>query len=225
MTLASSTITSARFKIHDENSTYFDTDSYLLTIINDIIQEVYSTLLFAESTLVYDHTTVTTTTGTTGSTNEVSLSISHAGIMKDGVWRVGYETPLLAVVESDRRHFNTDGATGTAVVSKPTAYYLTQNNSTMGFLHIPDNAYTFNVFYWKETPELSATTESLPFDGMFDRYIAQKLVVELLEIMERDNSRAAILAQNEWDKAMTRVYSTGLKPRKSVSNMFAISGI
>lgn len=225
MTLASSTITNARFKIHDEDSTYFTSNTQLLVIINDIIQEIYSTLLFTESSLVYDHTTVTTTTGTTGSTNEFSLSISHAGIMKDGVWRVGYDTPLLAVVESDRRHYNTDGATGTAVVCLPTAYYLTQNNSTMGFLHIPDDAYTFNVFYWKETPTLSATTDSLPFDGMFDRYIAQKLVVELLEVMERDNSRAAILAQNEWEKAMTRVYATGLKPKMSISNMFSVSGI
>lgn len=225
MTAASTTITSARFKIHDEDSTYFSSDTPILGIINDIIQDVYSTLMSLESTLVYGHTTVTTTTGTTGTTNEFSLSISHAGILRDGVFRKGYETPLYAVTETERRHYNTDGATGTAVVCVPTAYYLTENNSTMGFLHIQNNAYTFSVYYWKETPALSAATESLPFDGIFDKFIAQKLVVELLEIMERDNSRAAILAQNEWEKALVRVYSIGLRPKMAISGMFSIPGV
>ena len=224
MTTAASTITKARFKIHDEDSTYFDTDSYILTVINDIIQEVYTSLIFTESPLVSGHTTVVTTTGTTGSTNEVSLSIAHAGIME--VWRVGYgEQPLYAVTEDERRHFNTEGPTGTAVVAVPKAYYLTENNSTMGFLNIPDNVYTFSVFYWKETPSLAATTATLPFDGIFDKYIAQRLVVELLEIMERDNSRAAVFAQNEWEKAMARVYKLGLKPKMAMSNMFSVGGI
>jgi len=224
MTLASTTITNARFKIHDEDSTYFDTDSYLLTLINSIIEEVYSTLLQINSPLVQDSTVVRTTTGTTGTTNEVSLGIAHAGISK--VWRVGYgESPLFAVSESDKSNYNTDGATGTAVVAIPEAYYLTGNNSTMGFLWIPDNIYTFNVYYWKETTALSATTESLPFDGIFDRYIEAKLVVELLEIMERDNSRRAIFAQNEWDKAMGRVFKLRIEKRKVVSNMFSIGGI
>ena len=226
MTLASSTITEARFKIRDESSTFFTSDTSILTVINNIIQDIYTTLIHIESSLIYSHTTVTTTTGTTGSTNEVSLSIAHAGIMKDGVTRVGYgEWPLFAVTEDEKRVYNTDGATGTAVRGIPEAYYLTENNSTMGFLWIPDNAYTFNVFYWKEVTALSATTESLPFDGIFDRFIAQKLVVELLEIMERDNSRAAIFAQNEWNKAMQRVYKLGLRKKKVVSNMFSIGGI
>ena len=224
MTTAATTITSARFKIHDEDSTYFDTDSYLLSLINDIIQEVYSTLLQVESPLVQSSTTVTTTTGTTGTTNEASLSITHAGI--DKVWRVGYgECPLVAVVESDKNHYNTDGPTGTAIVALPEAYYLTGENSTMGFLHIPDNVYTFNVYYWNEVPALSATTGTLPYDGIFDRYVEAKLVVELLEIQERDNSRRAIFAQNEWNKAMARVYKLKLQPRKVVSNMFSIPGI
>lgn len=225
MTTAATTITNARFKIHDEDSTYFDTDSYLLALINDIIQEVYTTLMQIESSLVYSHTTITTTTGTTGSTNEVSLSITHAGFLEDGIWRVGYSTPLVAVTESDKINYNTDGATGTAVVAIPEAYYLTENNSTMGFLWIPDNAYTFNAYYWKEQPALSAMLSSLPFDGIFDRYIEAKLVVELLEIMERDNSRRAIFAQNEWNKAIGRVYALGLRPKKVVSDMFSISGI
>ena len=226
MTTAASTITKARFKIHDENSTYFDTDTLILNVINDIIEEVYTTLMQISSPLVQGHTVIRTTTGTTGSTNEVSLSIAHAGFLEGGVWRVGYgESPLFAVTESDKRNYNTDGATGTAVTGIPEAYYLTEGNSTMGFLWIPNNVYTFNVYYWKEVTALTATTQSLPFDGIFDRYIEAKLVVELLETMERDNSRRAIFAQNEWSKAIARVYKLGLKRKRMVSNMFSESGI
>ncbi len=223
MTTAATTITKARFKVQDEDSTYFDTDTPILAIINDIIEDIYSTLIKTESTLVYGHTTITTTTGTTGSTNEVSLSIAHAGFLK--IWRKGFDIPLYAVTETDRINWNTDGATGTAVVAIPEAYYLTENNSTMGFLWIPDDVYTFNAYYWKELTVLSATTESLPFDGIFDRFIEARLVVDLLEIMERDNSRRAVFARNEWNKAMTRVYKLGLRPKKVVSNMFSIPGI
>jgi len=223
VTTAATTITNARFKIQDEDSTYFTADTQFLVIINDIIEDIYSTLIKIGSGLVYDHTTITTTTGTTGSTNEVSLSIAHAGFLK--VWRKGYDTPLFAVTETDRSHYNVDGATGTAVTAIPEAYYLTENNSTMGFLWIPDNVYTFNAYYWKERTSLSATTETLPYDGIFDKFIEAKLIVELLEVMERDNSRRAILAQNEWSKAMARVYKLGLRKRKVVSNMFSISGI
>ena len=118
---ASGSIARARSKVRDENSEFFESDTPLLRIVNDICEEVYSTLQFCESTLIYDHTIVTTSTGTTASTAEVSLSISHAGIMKDGVWRVGYMDTLYAVTETDKINYNTDGPTGTAVTGVPSA--------------------------------------------------------------------------------------------------------
>ena len=222
---ASGSIARARTKIRDESSEFFTSDTPLLRIINDINEEVWSTLQFCESNLIYGHTTVTTSTGTTASTAEVSLSITHAGILRDGVSRVGYTEPLYAVMESDKKHFNVDGPTGTAVTGIPSAYYLTAYNSTMGFLVIPDDPYTFNVYYWKELTELPSVGTAMLFDGIFNSYITAKLVVELLEIMERDNSRASILAQIEHDKAMQRVYAIGLRPKRVMSDMFSVDGI
>ena len=223
---ASGAIARARFRIRDQSSEFFTSDTDLLYIINGTLEELYSTLQFMESILIYEHTTVTTSTGTTASTAEVSLAFSHAGIMENGVWRVGFgDSPLYAVVETEKKYWNVDGATGTAVVAVPSAYYLTQNGGTMGFLHIPDNVYTFNVFYWKPITQLSATTSALPYRGIFDEYITNKLVVECLEVMERDNSRASILAQIAYNKALQKVYALGLRRKKMVSNMFSVEGI
>jgi hypothetical protein len=236
---ASGAIARARARVRDQNNEFFTTDSgAVMYMINGTLEEIYSTLQFSESQLIYGHTLVSTTTGTTASTCEVSLGFKHAGFLDNGVYRMGYgESPLFAVTELDKRHFNVDGqsagrATTTgplAVTGLPTAYYLTEQGdtsaSTMGFLHIPDNIYTFNVFYWKPITQVTAVTDPLPYNGIFNEYITHKLVVEMLEVMERDNSRAAIYAQLSFNKAMQRVYSRGLKERKSISNMFAVEGI
>ena len=222
---ASGAIARARIKTRDEDSEFFTSDTPLIYIINDIREEIYQQLVFVGSNLVYDHTTVTTSTGTTASTAEVSLSFSHAGIMKGGVWRVGHDQPLYAVTETAKINYNTEGATGTAVTGVPTAYYMTQNDSTMGFLYIPDDIYTFNVFYWKPLTEISTGGTALGFNNVFNSYITQKLVVEMLEIMERDNSRASILAQIEHDKAMKKVYKIGMRKKVAMSDMFSIGGI
>lgn len=223
---ASGAIARARGKARDSDSEFFTSDSDLLYIINDDIQNLWSELQFVESTLVYDHITVTTSTGTTASSAEVSLSFTHAGILKDGVWRVGYGgQPLYEVIETDTRLWNTEGATGTVTTGIPVAYYLTQNGSTMGFLWIPNDAYTFNVFYWKPASDLSSVGEALPFGGIFDEYFTQSLTMQMLEIMERDNSRVAVLAQIAKNKGMQKVYARGLRPKKITSNMFSVEGI
>ena len=237
---ASGAIARARARVRDQDNEFFTTDSgAVMYMINGTLEEIYSTLQFCEAQLVYGHTTISCTTGTTGTTNEVSLSFKHAGFLKDGVYRKGYgDQPLFAVTELDKRHYNMDGqtanraspTTGPQVVrALPTAYYITEQGdtsaSTMGFLHMPDNIYTFNLFYWKPISQVTAVTDPLPYNNIFDEYIVHKLVVEMLESMERDNSRASMLAQLALNKAMQRVYVRGLQPRRAMSNMFAVGGV
>ena len=237
---ASGAIARARARVRDQSNEFFTTDSgAVMYMINGTLEEIYSTLQFCESQLVYGHTTISTTTGTTGTTNEVSLSFKHAGFLKDGVYRKGHgDQPLFAVTELDKRWFSTDGQTGNraspttgplVVTGLPTAYYLTEpgltSASTMGFLHFPNNVYTYNIFYWKPISQVTAVTDRLPYAGIFDEYIVHKLVVEMLEAMERDNSRASMLAQLALNKAMQRVYARGMRKRQAMSNMFAIGGV
>lgn len=114
---------------------------------------------------------------------------------------------------------------GTSSCSEPEAYYLTEDQD-VGFLWVPDDVYTIHVHYWEPLTEMSTyASDTLPFDGVFNQYIERMLVVECLEILEQDNSRQAILAQMSYDKAMNRVYGLGLKPYKSISNMFSVEGI
>lgn len=217
------TIQKARVKIHDEDKAYFSTDSSLLDIINEIIMEIHSYLMFIESNLAYDHLQITTSS----SVGEYALGVDHSGILRDGVWRVDYENPLDQVDETDKRFYHTTGTQN--IVSQPEAYYIKAGGDTMGFLGVPDGAYTFAVYYWKPVTELTETTsgsaEVLPFNGIFDGYIQRRLVVELLEIQERDNSRQALLTGAEWDRALTRVYSLGVREKRAMSDMFSVEGV
>ena len=55
--------------------------------------------------------------------------------------------------------------------------------------------------------------------------IDEIFIVEMLEILELDNSRHAYLAQIEWNNAMNLVYSRGIRQEKAVSDMFSVEGI
>ena len=67
--------------------------------------------------------------------------------------------------------------------------------------------------------------DDLPWGGIWNRAIERMVVVEALEILELDNSRQAIFAGIEWDKAMTMTYARGIRRERVVSDMFSVEGI
>lgn len=206
----------AKLKIRDSNDRQF-TDTNRLSMINDILETIYQKLCFIESNLVYAEGTITLGDGT----EEYTPSFApHNGFLDDGVWLDGEDTYLTQVTEADKVRYDYGSTT-----SEPEAYYLTEDGK-VGFLWVPDDTYTVHVQYWNPLTVLTDyDNDDLPWGGIWDRVIQRLLVVEMLEVLERDNSRQALLADIEENSAMNMVYKLGVRPKRQVSDMFNIGGV
>ena len=205
----------ARIKIRDTNKRQF-TDPELLDIINDILETIYQNLVSVSSNLVYAEDTITTVADTA----EYTPTFSHNGFLWDGVWLDGEDTFLVEMSEADKVRYDYGTTT-----SEPEAYYLTEDGK-VGFLWVPDDAYTVHIQFWKPLTALTSyDSDDLPWDGIWNRAIERLLVVETLEILERDVSRQALLADMEWHRAMNLVYARGVRRYRQKSDMFSIEGI
>jgi hypothetical protein len=192
------------------------TDLITLGLVNGILENIYQQLVFVESNLVYAETSITTAAGDMEYTPEVSFN----GFLRDGVWVDGETTYLAELTEADKVKYDYGSTT-----SRPEGYYLTEDGK-VGFLWVPDDEYTIYAQYWKPLTALDDyDDDDLPWGGIWNQAIERLLVVEILEILERDNSRQAILADIEWDKAMNMVYARGIRQRRQVSDMFTVDGI
>jgi len=206
---------SARTKFRDTNSLQF-TDAELVSLTNTILEDIYQTLVNVSSNLVYAIGTVTTVADTA----EYTPSFTHNGFLREGSWVNGEDTYLQEVSEADKIKWDYGSTT-----SQPEAYYLTEDGK-VGYLWVPDDAYTIYHMYWKPVTAMATyATDTLPWGGIFNRFIERMLVVECLEILERDSSKQAVLAEIEMNKAMNMVYGRGVRREKQVSSMFSIGGI
>ena len=205
----------AGLKIRDSNWRQF-AKTERLSLANDIIEQIYQKLVFIESNLVYAEGTITTV----ASIAECTPSFSHDGFLHDGVWLDGEDTYLGQVEEADKVKYDYGTTT-----SKPEAYYLAEDGK-VGFLWVPDDAYTVHVQYWEPLTALTDyDSDDLPWGGIFNRYIQRMLVLEMKEVLERDNTRDAIMAAIELGQALNMVYARGVRYRRQISNMFSIKGI
>ncbi len=199
----------ARIKTRDTDKHWFD-DSDLLIFINGILTDIYQKLVFAESNLVYAQGTITTSAGTP----EYTPSFSFTGFLEQGSWITDSE-PLAQVFETRKIDYDVSNTTG-----RPEAYYITEDGK-IGYLWVPDAAYTVNHLYWKPLVSLSSySDDDLPWAGIFDNYIQRRLIAEMLEVMEKDNSRQFALAEIENDRAMNMAYARGVRRRRISSDMF-----
>jgi len=147
---------------------------------------------------------------------------------------IGFVTPTGCTSIYIRLYAKTDGdivwfdnvwlATG-STFSEPEAYYIAENGD-VGFLWVPDDAYTVHVQYWEPITQMSTyATDTLPWGGIFNQYIQRMLIFEMKEILEMDNSRDALMAEIELGEAMNMVYARGVRKRRQVSDMFSVGGI
>ena len=205
----------ARIKFRDTNSLQFS-DAQLVSLVNTILEDIYQTLVNVSSNLVY----AVGTQATVANTVEYTPSFTHNGFLREGSWVDGEDDYLQEVSEADKIKWDYDSTT-----SQPEAYYLTED-SKVGYLWVPDDAYTIYHTYWKPVTAMATyASDVLPWGGIFNRFIERMLVVECLEILERDSSRQATLAEIEHNKAMNMVYARGVRREKQVSSMFGIGGI
>jgi len=205
----------AALKARDSGNVQFS-EANRLAMINDILETIYQTLINVNSNLVYAIGTVTTS----ADTPEYTPTFSHDGFLRDGSWVDGEDTYLSQVEEVDKIKWDYDSST-----NQPEAFYITED-SKVGYLWVPDDAYTINHTYWKPLTALTTyATDALPWGGIWNRTIQRLLIVEMMEILEVDSSKQAVLADIEWDKAMIMVYARGVRKERVVSNMFSVEGI
>lgn len=187
-----------------------------LGILNSILEDIYQTLVNVESNLVYAEDTVTTSADTA----EYTPSFSFDGFLIDGSWVDGEEDYLVQVSEGDKIKWDYGTTT-----NQPEVFYVTEDGK-IGYLWIPNDTYTIHHQFWKPLTALTDyDADTLPWSGIFNRTIERLLVVEMLEILELDNSRHAILAEIEMNKALQMVYARGIRRRKVMSNLFSVEGI
>lgn len=191
-------------------------DPEVLGILNGILETIYQTLVNVNSNLVYALGTVTTVDGTA----EYTPTFTFDSFLRDGSWVDGEDTYLKEVSEADKIKWDYTSTTNT-----PEAYYITEDGK-VGYLWVPDDAYTIYHTYWAQVTAITNyTTGTLPWGGIFNRYIERQLVIEILEMQEKDTSMSMFHAQTEWDKAMTMVYNRGIRRERQASDMFSIGNI
>lgn len=205
----------AGLKIRDTNRLQFS-KTERLGLFNDILEQIYQKLVFVESNLVYAESTITTVADTI----EYTPSFSHNGFMHKGVWINGEDTYLGQVEEADKIKYDYGTTT-----NKPEVYYLAEDGK-VGFLWVPDDAYTVHIQYWEPITELTDyDNDDLPWGGIFNRYIQRMLVWEMKEILEMDSSRDAAMSQMELNQAMNIVYLQGIRHHRQASDFFSIGNI
>ena len=205
----------ARVKIRDVDGLVF-TDAQLMGIVNGILEQIYQTLCQAESALVYGETSFDTVDGTM----EYTPAVTFYGILDDGMWVDGEDTYLQMVSEADKIKWDYE-----STESQPEAYYLSED-SNIGLLWVPDAAYTIHYQYYKPLTAMSTfATDALPWGGIWNLAIERMLIVECMEVQERDASRHAVMSVVEWDKAMNITHKRGIRSRKQVSDLFSVNGI
>jgi len=198
---------------------YEEKDAQLLGIANGILHEIYDALRAIESNLVY----AIQTKDTVASTAEYALTTAFDDILS--IWLkdsdgVEYD-PLTEVDEEYKRLFDTANVT-----AQPQYYYLTED-AKVGLLDIPDAVYTMNVIYHPALTELTALTGSgstMPWKDLWNKYIEAALVVELLEIQERQSQLRLVEKKIAWDQAMNATLKLGVRRKVASDEMFSTYG-
>jgi hypothetical protein len=206
----------ARVKSGDTDKLLFSDDE-LIGMVNDILEEIYATLVNIQSNLVYGIGSVTTVADTVEYTPSFT---TKGGFLRDGSWVDGEDTYLTQVSEADKIKWDYDTST-----NQPEAFYVTEGGD-IGYLWVPDDAYTIYHTYWVPLTAMATyASDSLPWENIFNSYIQRKLIVEILEASENDGSRQLALSQIDWVNAMNLVYSRGIRQERASSDMFSIEGI
>lgn len=198
-----------------EQHVYAHGDTQLLGLVNSILEDINKDLQQVESSLVYSHGTITTAAGT----GEYTPSFTHQGFMDNGVWITDETIFLKLLSESDKVAYDYATATG-----QPEGYFFTEDGK-VGFLWVPDAIYTVNVLYWKPLAEMTAvSTDTLPWGGIWNRFIQERLTMDLMMIQERDIVQQSVLVQGQYDAAMAATYRMGVRSIRTRGIFFDLEG-
>lgn len=211
------TIIRARIKGRDVDNNLY-TNAELVELVNGILHEIRDELQGIESNLVYAEDTQVTA----ANIMEYTPSFAFESIMPEGIWLDGEELFLTQVNEADKVAY--DYGT-TASNNVPQVFYLTEDGK-IGFLPVPNDAYTIHIQYWEPLAELAVyADDDLPWFGIWNQFIEERLVSEMLAIQERDSTWRALTAYGSYGRCMGKTYARGIRRRRWKSDFFSVDGI
>jgi hypothetical protein len=196
------------------------TDANLLILVADILEECRLKMVEVESNLVYTILPITTV----ADTKEYALSTAlpnFDSMMENGVFVDNEGDPLTEALEEDSLSFDL------TTTDQPTHFYLTEDNK-IGFLPIPDDAYSIYCYYFPTIDALGTIDGNLEvWRGIWDSYICKRLQYEINYIYERDTSALALEIISEEDAAMNRISRYGHRVHRRIpkSDFFSVVGI
>lgn len=222
MTTAQDIIASARYLSRDPDGIDL-TDAMALSMLNSILATIHQTLINVHSDLVRaEADQITTVDGTAEYTLESGASeVDTAGILPEGIWQDGYPgNPLTRKIKSElvAAGYNLSDE------AQPVFWYPVDMN-TVGFCPTPDDEYTYNVYYWEKFTDLAATSDTVPFLGIFDQALRYWLAVEYLNTIGEDTSYLSIQLQNAYGTAIQNAYGYGCTNWRASGDMFDVEGL
>ena len=211
MTTLADIISRVRTRIRDPHAHLgvLDNDA-MINLANGTLLTLRDYLQNLESSLVYAAGTITTVDGTP----EYTPSFDHEGFLDHGVWLDGEEWYLSLGSEADKMAYDVGSST-----NQPERYYHTEDGD-VGFLWVPDDAYTVHVLYWKPLTVLTATTDTIPWRGIWDSVIERHIALACLEVLERDVSVAAQHLGIAMSQATQKTYTLGCRRHTRRSGFF-----
>lgn len=199
MAAASTLITSARYDLRDSNSTQY-TDAELLDYINRAIEVLDSALLSIDSEMIIEEDTSTTLTSATNNVTAPtsSMSIRSIYISTDQLTKTSPADIYY------RRIYDT---------STGQPYYWCEKDTSILFDCTADQDYSLKIYYNSKTTALTATTDDMPYNDMFNQEIREAVSITA---KNRENEFAgvnSVLFQMFKDAAMARVVSRNYVPK------------
>ena len=148
--------------------------------INETCNELLTVCVSTGTEIGRSTATLTLADGTAAYTDLASTLLSpHETKDKDGktfcgwILKTNVRNPLMLGTESDSLDFDP------ALESQPTLFYINGSNSVT-FLPTPDDTYTAMIPYYALHTILTATSDTVPFIGVFDAVIIESVAMRAL---------------------------------------------
>ena len=180
---AANIFTEALYKLRDPNGTNYNLDgeyAELLTYLNSCLRLIHEILIKEDSELVRTGTgTITTVAGT----QYYSLADNTMGDLwavrklqrnRYAIWVSEYE-PMTMCEEDDLYDAINNEESGNTSRTRPEEFCIIGDN--LWFKDVPDAAYTVNVRYYPNFVPLTATTDAVPYKGLFNNEMVEGVVL------------------------------------------------
>lgn len=190
-------------------------DAQILGHANRIVYAIHQKLINTQSVMVVDTDDITLE----DNTETYTPSFDWLSLCDEAIFIDDNTFPLRERSVLDRRFYDTD-----TVTAEPEAFYIDKDGD-IGFLDIPNDAYTAHVFFFtKPTAMTAVATDTIPYAGIWDLVFQDMLELSLEKSQDRDVTITAIELSDHFNEAMAITRKRGLIHRRINSGFFDLEG-